>query len=130
MIGNEFSQCKVLVVEDTWETRLLVNRILKPLCEVKAVCSFDEAVKVFQKEHFNVALIDVNLGEKRTGTDLLHYLKALPDAKPFYGIAFTAYALPSDHAHFLAQGFDDYLSKPFTKANLLSVLERAVLSYA
>ena len=127
---SEFSQCSVLVVEDNWETLLLVKRILKPLCEVKAVRTFDEAVKLYQKENFNVALIDVNLGEKRTGTDLLHFLQTLPGAGSFYSIAFTAYALPSDHAHFLAQGFDDYLPKPFTKANLLTVLERAVLSYA
>ena len=125
-----FDRCKILVVEDNWETLYLVKRILKPVCDITAVQSFDEAVKVFQKEDFNIVLIDVNLGEKRTGTDLLHYLRALPETQDFCSIAFTAYSLPADHAHFLSQGFDDYLPKPFTKADLLDTIERASLAYA
>lgn len=125
-----FKDCNLLVVEDNWETMLLVKRLLKPVCKFTAVQTFDEAIEAFKCEHFNMALIDVNLGEHRTGTDLLHVLRALPDASPFYSIAFTAYALPSDHALLLSRGFDDYLSKPFTKSNLLSVLARAESVYA
>ena len=125
-----FKNCNLLVIEDNWETMLLIKRLLKPICKFTAVQTFDEAVEVFKYEHFNMALIDVNLGEHRTGTDLLHTLRALPNASPFYSIAFTAYALPSDHAFLLSQGFDDYLAKPFTKSNLLDVLTRAENVYA
>lgn len=128
--AKAFKNCNLLVIEDNWETMLLIKRLLNPICKFTAVQTFDDAVEAFKTEHFNMALIDVNLGEHRTGTDLLHTLRAMPNAPSFYSIAFTAYALPSDHAFLLSQGFDDYLAKPFTKSNLLNVLTRAESVYA
>jgi CheY-like chemotaxis protein len=84
---EEFENCKLLVVEDNWETKLLVERLLKPLCFVKTVSTFDEALEIFPQDDFNIALIDVNLGEKRTGTELLHTLRTMPNNESIYSIA-------------------------------------------
>ena len=99
----------ILVVEDNLETQLLVKRMLKKSCDVVFADSFEAGVTAFENTTFDVLLLDINLGEQRTGTELLHHLRALPDPPPFYAVAFTAYALPTDRAHFLTQGFDDYL---------------------
>ena len=122
---TDLSNFNVLVVEDNWETAQLVKRILKKHCSLSIVTNIEDALDAFNANDFNVALIDVNLGEARTGTQLLHKLRKIPDKGPFYGVAFTAYALPSDQANFISQGFDDYLAKPFTKSALMDLLERA-----
>ena len=121
----DFSDYNVLVVEDNWETAQLVKRILRKYCPLTVVTNIEDAVAAYNKEDYNVALIDVNLGQDKTGTQLLHQLRNIPGKDPFYGIAFTAYALPSDQANFISQGFDDYLAKPFTKSALLEMLTRA-----
>ena len=121
----DLSNYNILVVEDNWETAKLVKRILRSYCPLKVASNVEEALKVYKEEDFNVALIDVNLGEEITGTQLLHQLRNIPGKAPFYGVAFTAYALPSDQANFISQGFDDYLAKPFTKSALLELLKRA-----
>jgi CheY-like chemotaxis protein len=76
---------------------------------------------------YDIALLDINLGEKRTGSELLQQFRSIPGKSPFYAVAFTAYALPTDRAQFMTQGFDDYLAKPFTKSDLLEVLHRSTM---
>ena len=121
---------RMLVVEDNLETQLLVKRLLKPNFDVVLIDSFDAAIIAFTNATFDMVLLDINLGEKRTGTDLLHKFRALPGKPPFYAVAFTAYALPTDRSHFLTQGFDDYLPKPFTRSDLMDLLQRASLIQA
>ncbi len=115
----------MLVVEDNLETQLLVKRLLNPHLDVVLIDSFEGAVVAFNSGAFDMVLLDINLGEKRTGSDLLHKLRAIPGKPAFYAVAFTAYALPTDRSHFLTQGFDDYLPKPFTRSDLMEVLHRA-----
>lgn len=121
---------RMLVVEDNLETQLLVKRLLKSNFDIVLTDSFDTAMVAFNNGTFDMVLLDINLGEKRTGTDLLHKLRALPGKEPFYAVAFTAYALPTDRSHFITQGFDDYLPKPFTRSDLHELLQRASLTQA
>lgn len=120
-----FPRLKTLVVEDNFETQLLAKRFLKPHCDVTLVDTYDTALLAFETGNFDVALLDINLGEKRTGTDLLQQLRAMQGKPNFYAVAFTAYALPTDRAQFMNQGFDDYLAKPFTKSDLIELLQRS-----
>ena len=39
-------------------------------------------------------------------------------------IAYTALAMRGDEENLLSEGFDDYLSKPATTANLISVVNK------
>ncbi len=122
---TELPRYRVLVVEDNLETQLLINRLLRSTCDVTLVDTFDSAAMAFADTLFDIGLLDINLGEKRTGTELLNHFRSQQGGDSFYAVAFTAYALPSDRSHFLAQGFDDYLPKPFVKSDLMEVLQRA-----
>lgn len=120
---------RVLVVEDNKETQMLVSRLLKPMCQVTIVHTYDDAVQAFTSSIFDVCMIDINLGEDRSGSDLVKKLRSIPRRNPFYGVAFTAYALPSDRNRFITEGFDDYLPKPFVKTDLMVLLQRAQQIY-
>ena len=120
---------RVLVIEDNLETQMLVNRMLKTTCQITTVHSFDAALAAFDNSAFDICLIDINLGETRSGTDLLKKLRSIKRPTPFYAVAFTAYALPTDRTRFITEGFDDYLPKPFAKADLMSLLQRAQQIY-
>jgi CheY-like chemotaxis protein len=114
---------RILAVEDNSETQLLLEHLLKKSFEVEVVAGVDEALEAVDHHSFDAFLLDINLSEKRTGTDLLHLLRERDDMKDVPAIALTAYAMPGDREDFLEAGFDQYVSKPFTRADLTEAIE-------
>lgn len=120
------SQLRVLVLEDNAESRLLLRHLLRRDFDATLVGGVDEALSAAQNQSFDLALLDINLGEKRTGVDVLRLLRAMPQHRDLPALACTAYALPGDRERFLEAGFVDYVSKPFVKAQLMAALQKAV----
>ena len=114
----------ILVVEDDQDTCMLLNHLLSKHYELHLVRDVNAALHVARAHSFDLFLLDVNLGEERTGTDLLALLRALPDIDRIPALAVTAYALPGDRERLMHAGFDGYLSKPFTRQELLESIRR------
>jgi CheY-like chemotaxis protein len=74
---------------------------------------------------YDVLVLDINLGGKQTGADVLRIARTLPGYGAVTALAVTAYALPGDREEFLRAGFDGYVSKPFTVSALLAALRAA-----
>lgn len=121
---------RVLALEDNPESRLLLRHLLRKEFDVTLVATADEALAAGAAGGFDVALLDINLGERRTGLDVLAALRALPAFGATPALACTAYALPGDRETFLEAGFTDYVSKPFVKADLVEALRRAAAGVA
>jgi CheY-like chemotaxis protein len=117
---------RVLAVEDNSETQLLLEHLLKKSYEVVVVAGVDEALDAVDDTTFDALLLDINLSEERTGTDLLHLLRDRNDMNGVPAIALTAYAMPGDREDFLEAGFDQYVSKPFTRADLTEAIETSL----
>lgn len=117
---------RVLVLEDNAESRLLLRHLLRREFDATLVSGADEALDAAQSQAFDVALLDINLGEKRTGVDVFKVIRAMPQHSNLPALACTAYALPGDRERFLDAGFMDYVSKPFVKAELMAALHQAV----
>jgi len=117
---------EILVLEDNPESRLLLRHLLRKDFEATIVAGADDAMAEAERRNFSVALLDINLGERRTGVDVLQLLRNTPSFANTPALACTAYALPGDREHFLQAGFADYVSKPFVKADLLAALHRAI----
>jgi CheY-like chemotaxis protein len=117
---------RVLAVEDNSETQLLLEHLLKKSYEVVVVAGVDEALDTVSDTRFDALLLDINLSEERTGTDLLHLLREHNDMNDVPAIALTAYAMPGDREDFLESGFDQYVSKPFTRADLTEAIETSL----
>lgn len=126
MSSADMPRPQMLVLEDNPEALLLLRHYLVPHAEVTFTSTVDEALAA-DKEHgsspCDLYILDINLGEDRDGVDVLHMLHARYGKANVRALALTAYALPGDRKKFLAAGFTDYLSKPFSRQQLLHILE-------
>jgi len=122
---------RILAVEDNSETQLLLKHLLQSEFDVVVASGVDEAMQAADQAaqegaDFNVLLLDINLSEQRTGTDLLRLLRQRDDMCDVPAIALTAYAMPGDREDFLASGFNHYVSKPFTRSDLTEAIESSL----
>ena len=85
----------------------------------------EEALEVTRQDQnaFDLLILDINLGNGRTGTDLLEELRRREEYVHVPAAAVTAYALPEDRGHLLDAGFDAYLAKPFLPVDLTSLAQ-------
>jgi len=123
---SDSSLPSLLAVEDNSETQLLLDHLLKSSFDVVVVPGVDGALDAVEKHSFDAFLLDINLSEERTGTDLLHLLRNQKGMANTPAVALTAYAMPGDREDFLEAGFDQYVSKPFTRADLTEAIEDAL----
>ena len=116
----------VLVVEDNNDTRMLLDRILGSVYNVTSVGDARSALLAMNDRRFAGLVLDINLGGKETGADVLRIARSLPDYGGVFAIALTAYALPGDRERLLESGFNEYISKPFTRQSLMDALAAGV----
>jgi len=114
---------RILAVEDNSETQLLLEHLLKGSYDVEVVPGVNDALQAVESRAFDVLLLDINLSEDQTGTDLLHLIRERDGMTQVPAIALTAYAMPGDREDFLDKGFDEYVSKPFTRDDLTEAIE-------
>jgi len=115
---------RILALDDNSSMLYLLERFLMALRDVEVDTAEDEttALALARRQHYDIALLDINLGVIRTGVDVLHELRRLPEYTTIPAVAVTAYALPGDRERFLEAGFNAYLGKPFTEEQLREVL--------
>jgi CheY-like chemotaxis protein len=117
---------RILAVEDNAETRLLLDHLLQSSFEAQVVDGVDPALEAAADHRFDVVLLDINLSEERTGTDLLQLLREHEHLTQVPAIALTAYAMPGDREDFLDSGFNAYISKPFARDELERVIQNVL----
>ena len=118
----------ILVVEDNNDTRMLLERILRSAYDVTAVGDARSALLAMNERPFAGLVLDINLGGRETGADVLRIARSLPNHAGVFAIALTAYALPGDRERLLEAGFNEYISKPFTRQSLMEALKAGVLA--
>ncbi len=116
----------ILTVEDNDHTRQLVSYWLKDAFNVHMATNPEEALSIAKNQAFDLLMLDINLGRGHNGVDLLHTLRKQPALSRTPALAFTAYAMPTDRKRLLDEGFNHYVSKPFTKVELHEAIETAL----
>jgi signal transduction histidine kinase/DNA-binding response OmpR family regulator/HPt (histidine-containing phosphotransfer) domain-containing protein len=83
-----------------------------------------EAVKAFQAEHYDLILMDMQMPEM-SGYEASQAIRELERVSGGHIpiIAMTAHAMKGDRERCLAAGMDSYISKPFTLADLIQIVE-------
>lgn len=115
----------ILIVEDDPVNALIFEKFLSKAGFItETVHSGEQAASLVSKKLiFDLLLLDINLGASNyDGVDVMHeYEKFHPGAATKY-LAVTAYASTEDRDSFLAEGFDEYLTKPIKRELLLSTI--------
>lgn len=115
---------RIAVVEDNPDNRLLVQAILDDRYDVIEYETGTDAVDGLGDAQPDLVLLDISLPEM-DGTEVLAWIRGQDALRDLPVIALTAHAMAGDRERFLAEGFDDYLTKPIVDESiLLSTLER------
>lgn len=117
----------ILVVEDNADTQILLRYLLESRFLLEAVTKVGDALEKTAEKTFDLLLVDINLGEERTGVDLLNILRKNDTYARIPMVAITAYAMPGDSERFISMGFDGYVSKPFTRIELISAIDKILV---
>ena len=116
----------VLVVDDNFSARLLLERMLRDTCETDTASSASEALRLAAQTEYDLVLLDIHLSDESSGVEVMQKLRKQSVYREVPIVAFTAFALPGDRERFLNMGFSGYLGKPFTKQQLFEVLAEAL----
>ena len=111
---------KVLVVDDDLATRKIVELFLRGEIEIESASNSKDATDLLSNDTYSLVLMDISLGKGVSGIELLNNLRTIPSYKNVPVIAVTAHAMVGDKEKFLESGFNDYLSKPFAKKDLIT----------
>lgn len=114
---------RILVVDDDAINADVIEMFLSKEYTVDVARSAPEALAISKENIYNLVLMDINLGKGMTGIDVLKTLRAMDSFNGVPILAVTAFAMRGDRESFLADGFDDYLSKPFSKESLLNLVK-------
>ncbi|MBY0437789.1 MAG: response regulator [Burkholderiales bacterium] len=119
---------RVLLAEDSAVNAEIARAVLKAAgCRVTAVANGRLAVEAWRSQPFDVVLMDCQMPEL-DGFGATREIRALEAGASVRVpiIALTANAMEGDRERCLAAGMDDYLSKPFKRAQLHAVIARWV----
>jgi DNA-binding response OmpR family regulator len=120
---------KLLILDDDEMSRLYVSYVYKNMALVDAVDTAESAISKASDTHYDVVILDIGLKGKLTGMDVLKEIRKFPDYDKVPMIAFTAFAMAGDREKFLSEGFDDYISKPLAKEDLLAMVDKNLQKY-
>jgi PAS domain S-box-containing protein len=111
---------KALIIDDDPATRKIIELFLKNHISTKTVCNIKDALKEANEYEYSLVLMDISLGQGMSGVELLKNFRKIPYYQNIPIIAVTAHAMVGDKEKFLFEGFNDYLSKPFAKIDLIN----------
>jgi signal transduction histidine kinase/DNA-binding response OmpR family regulator len=127
-LREERSCTRVLLAEDSAVNQVLAKRLLEKRGFVVFVVGDGQAaVETFEKDHFDVVLMDIQMPEM----DGFEATAAIREKEKSLGghipiIALTANALKGDQERCLAAGMDGYVSKPIRTSELLEAIEKLI----
>ena len=115
---------KILIADDSPALREMVREMLGALGhEVVDAANGSEALQRLQESRPDLILLDLQM-PALDGVTTLQHIRRDPRFARLPVIALTALAMTGDRQQALDAGFDDYLSKPVSMAQLSKYVER------
>jgi twitching motility two-component system response regulator PilH len=117
---------KVMVVDDAYSDLVLMESILKSAGhQVVSLIDGEELEDKMSAERPDMLLLDIVM-PRRNGYELLRALRKDERTRATPIVLVSSKNQESDRAWGKRQGADDYLTKPFTSTQLLTMVERFV----
>jgi len=116
----------VLIVEDNRLNSELISIYLGSTYHCTLACDGEMAVELARNKHYEVILMDINLGNGIDGMEATRRIRGISGYQSTPIIAVTGYTMDSDKAEILAAGCSHYLPKPIDKGELSSLISSLV----
>ena len=115
---------RILVVEDNEKNMKLFRDVLKATgYRTLEATTGGEAVELATEQAPDLVLMDIQMPDV-DGVEALRRLRADERTAAIPVLAVTAQAMQGDREHFLAEGFDGYLSKPVNVRELIGTVRQ------
>ena len=112
---------KILIVDDTPVNLVVAKGMLKDSqAKIDTAESGEDALDKIKAEHFDIVFLD-HMMPGMDGIETLHHAKKYAQDTTF--IALTANAGANARNEYIANGFDDYLPKPFKSLEMMRILK-------
>jgi len=108
----------ILFVDDDDTSKKIVRIFLQNVYTVETASDKYSGLKKIESGKYSLILLDINLGSGGNGYEILKEIRRVRDYDNIPVIAVTAYAMAADKAAIISEGFNDYISKPFSKKEL------------
>lgn len=118
--ATEWPGAKILVVDDTPVNLVVAKGMLKNTqAQIDTSESGEDALEMMKKTHYDLVFLD-HMMPGMNGIETLRHAKKYAEGTRF--VALTANAGANARAEYIANGFDDYLPKPFKSEEMLKIL--------
>ena len=125
-LGEIFTGMRALIVEDDEISYSLLKNIINDLCEADIATNMEDALNKASEHLYDFIIMDINLGGEDTGIDVTREIRTIKNYDRVPIIAVTAYAMKGDKNFFINSGLDAYVSKPFTRSELIETIKRSI----
>lgn len=110
----------ILYVEDEDIAFQVVKKFLENLYIVENASNAEKTIQMLQQSKYDLILMDISLKHSINGLDLTRLIRAMPEYLNIPILAVTAHAMVGDKEKILESGCDAYLSKPFSRMELIN----------
>ncbi|MEM6817644.1 MAG: response regulator [Pseudomonadota bacterium] len=127
-VASDPDSRRVLLVEDNIVNQCVATEILKRIgVRVDIANHGGEALELLQQQAFDFVFMDCQMPEM-DGFEATRRIRQMPNLESLPVVALTANALSGDRQRCLDAGMSDYLTKPFTKEQLETMLNKWIRS--
>lgn len=113
----------ILIVEDDEGNRAFISTVLSQY-NIHYATNGYEAIKKAKENKFEIIFMDINLGRGMDGISAVNEIRKLDFYKKTPIVAMTAFVLEKEREEFLNAGCTHYLGKPFSKQQLLELINK------
>ena len=116
---------RLLIVDDELDMLSLLKRSIRGHidCDIETVSSATAALELFQRESFDIALVDIRMPDMN-GIQLLEQLR---NQDPWLTvIMMTAYGVIEVAVESIKKGAYDFITKPFEQDELMHLLQKGI----
>jgi PAS domain S-box-containing protein len=125
--GHRAASLQVLCIDDNPVNLVLLSDMFELRPDLQLACTADplHGLRLAKDRPPDVLLLDIQM-PMVDGPEVLRRLRADPDTAGFPIIAISADAMPQVVQRCLANGFADYVTKPFTAERVFGAIDRAL----
>lgn len=117
---------KILIVDDDAKTRKLLRVVLQNFgYEIIEAENGKQGIKLAKENIPDLILMDIEM-PVMDGMSAFKVIRADESTKNIPVIALTSYAMKGDKEKFLAEGFDNYISKPIDVKEFLKIVKKHI----